>query len=271
MHHTSLAYVTAYQFYAINKAKTAQERTNFLRTFQRVLEERIPHDLDVKIDDLEFRLDNRIKITLIGPNKDECQFVSRILQELTGRVIDANNIPKNTPLIGQLTSIGSVGFGVFVDIGIEGPSKEVLIPLFRLRQQLVGNDKLSTKEIIHLYGLMNHLPVELEVTKLTYEKKGKPKVEGQFSENFLVKIRQMVEEGWDTIFTTGVSRQMIKKTLAKRGHTIDIMQIDRLGPMEAAVRCKSGTTAAGLIAHIGKFLPNCRMTVFNPERVAKYW
>lgn len=271
MAQTSLAFETAYQYYAINQAKTAQERAKFLRTFQRVLEERIPHDLDVKIDKLEFRLDDRIKITLKGSNKDECVFVAHILQEITGRVIDANNIPKNTPLVGQFTSINSVGFGIFVDIGIVGPQKEVLIPLFRLRRQLVKEMKLSTKEIIRLYGFMNHLPVEIEITKITYEKKGKPKLEGQLSENFLEKIREMVNDGWETIFTTGASRQLVKKTLAKRGHTIDVIQIDRLGPMEAAVRCKPGTTAAGLIAHIGKFLPNCRMTTFIPEKVARYW
>ncbi|WP_457557147.1 DUF2110 family protein [Candidatus Harpocratesius sp.] len=267
----SLAYVSAYQYYSINQAKTAPERAKFLHTFQRVLEERIPKDLDVIIEKLEFRVDDRINITLSGSNREELTFVSHILKEITGQVINANNIPKNTPLMGQLTSVGKVGFGLFVDVGIEGPSKEVLIPLFRLRRQLARSTKLSTHQLIHLYGLMNHLPVEIEITKITYEKKGKPKVEGQFSETFIENLQTLVDDGMETIFTAGTSRQTVKKTLAKRGHTIDVVQIDRLGPMETAVRCKPGTTAAGLIAHIGKFLPNCVMSVFNPDRVKKYW
>ena len=64
---------------------------------------------------------------------------------------------------------------------------------------------------------------------------------------------------------------MVKKTIAKRGHTVDIVQIDRIGPLETAVMCKPGTTAAGIIAHIGQFLPHCRMSIFKPLNVQAFW
>ncbi|MHA1519020.1 MAG: DUF2110 family protein [Promethearchaeota archaeon] len=267
----SLAYVSAYQYYALTQAKTARERTQFLTTFQRVLEQRIPEDIEVKIKKIEFRIDDRISIHLTGNNADELKFVASIFKELTGETMNANNIPKRKPVVGQLTSVGKVGFGLFLDVGIEGPSKEVLIPLFRLRQQLVKGEKKSTPEIIELYGFIDHMPVEIEITKITYEKKGKPKIEGEFSERFLKFLHLRVHERYEVIFTTGVSRQMVKKTIAKRGHTVDIVQIDRIGPLETAVICKPGTTAAGIIAHIGQFIPHCRMSIFKPLKVQAYW
>lgn len=271
MKQKSLAYVSAYQYYTFHQAKTPRKRTQFLTTFQRVLEERIPEDLTVKIQKLEFRTDDRILIELTGNNKDEMVFVSNLLKELTGETMDAHNIPKEKPLLGQLSSVGKVGFGIFVDVGIEGPSKEVLIPLFRLRQQLTPNAKLSTKEIIELYGFQDKLPVEIEITKISYEKKGQPKVEGQFTERYLEFLNRLVQDGYETIFTTGLARQSVKKTIAKRGHSIDIVQIDRIGPLETAVLCKPGTTAVGIIAHIGKFIPECKMSIFRPQNLTKYW
>ncbi|MHA1674592.1 MAG: DUF2110 family protein [Promethearchaeota archaeon] len=271
MSQKTLAYVSAYQYYALTQAKTARERTQFLTTFQRVLEERIPEDIEVQIKKIEFRIDDRISIQLKGNNADELKFVASIFKELTGEIMNANNIPKNKPVVGQLTSVGKVGFGLFLDVGVEGPSKEVLIPLFKLRQQLVNGEKKSTPEIIELYGFIDHLPVEIIITKITYEKKGKPKIEGEFSERFLEFLHLKVHERFEIIFTTGVSRQMVKKTIAKRGHTVDILQIDRVGPLETAVICKPGTTAAGIISHIGQFIPHCRMSIFKPIRVQKYW
>ncbi len=271
MSQKTLAYVSAYQYYALTQAKTARERTQFLTTFQRVLEERIPEDIEVQIKKIEFRIDDRISIQLKGNNADELKFVASIFKELTGEIMNANNIPKNKPVVGQLTSVGKVGFGLFLDVGVEGPSREVLIPLFKLRQQLANGEKKSTPEIIELYGFIDHLPVEIIITKITYEKKGKPKLEGEFSERFLEFLHMKVHERYEIIFTTGVSRQMVKKTIAKRGHTVDILQIDRIGPLETAVICKPGTTAAGIIAHIGQFIPHCRMSIFKPARAQKYW
>ncbi len=267
----TLAYVSAYQYYALTQAKTARERTQFLTTFKRVLEERIPEDIEVKIKKIEFRVDDRISIQLIGNNTDELKFVASLFKELTGEIMNANNIPKNKPIVGQLTSVGKIGFGLFLDVGIEGPSKEVLIPLFRLRQQLVNGEKKSTAQIIELYGFMDHMTVEIEITKITYEKKGKPMIEGEFSDRFLKFLHLKVHERHEIIFTTGASRQMVKKTIAKRGHSVDIVQIDRIGPLETAVICKPGTTAAGIIAHIGQFIPHCRMSIFKPARVSAFW
>ena len=59
-------YITAYQYYYIGHASSAQNHTQFLETFRKVCEEQIPSDLDVKLDELSITRDNRIKIVLNG-------------------------------------------------------------------------------------------------------------------------------------------------------------------------------------------------------------
>lgn len=263
-------YITSYQYYQWGE-KTAQARAQFLQTFRRVLEERIPEDLDVKLTNLEFRVDDRLLVELEGKKKDDLKFVSNILKEITGETFDSNNVPKRRGLFGTLRAVGKVGFGVFVDVGIESPVKEVLIPLHRLRTQLAGGKDLSTREICKKYGFMNQFPVEIEVEKMLFEKGGKPKYEGKFTDDFLEQIEEYVKSGLDIVFTTGVSRQMVKKTIAKRGHTIDVPQIIRIGPLECACVCAKGTNAPGIISHIGPFLSNCRFSMIRPAQLTRYW
>ncbi|MHA2001528.1 MAG: DUF2110 family protein [Promethearchaeota archaeon] len=266
-----ISYITAYQFYHYGEEKTAAVRSKFLNTFQKILEERIPEDIEVKITNIEFRNDERLKIELEGAQKSDLKFVSNIFKEITGQTYDSNNVPKKQSLFGQLRSVGKVGFGLFVDVGIETPVKEVLIPLFRLRVQLLGGKKLSTHEISKLYGFIDNFPVEIEVTKMEFEKGAKPKFEGKFTDEFLEKMRRLIGEGLEIVFTTGESRQMVKRTLAKRGHTIDIAQIERIGPLETAIQCHKGTSGPGILSHIGPFLSNCRMSVMRPQKLQKYW
>ncbi|MHA1856869.1 MAG: DUF2110 family protein [Promethearchaeota archaeon] len=266
-----LSYTTNFHYYRWNSENPEKSREKFLHTFKKVLEERIPEDLNVEIDEIQYKISDRIFVRLIGTNKDDLKFVSNILREITGKIYDSQNVPKNRTLHGILKSVGKIGFGVFVDVGIESPSKEVLIPLHKLRSQLVNDKKLSLNEIINLYGFMDFLPVEIEVTKIQNEKGGKIQFEGQFTDNFLTQLEEWIDSGLDIIFTTGIARQLIKRTIAKRGHSIDIIQIDRLGPLETAIICKEDTNGPGIISHIGPFLPNCRFSTLRSKKLQKFW
>jgi hypothetical protein len=266
-----LNFTTNFHYYRWNAENPEKSREKFMITFKKVLEERIPEDLQLKIQTIQYKTDDRIFVQLFGNNKDDLVFVSNILNEITGKTYDSQNVPKNKPLHGILCSIGKIGFGVFVDVGIESPVKEVLIPLHRLRSQLVDDKKLSLNEIIEFYGFMDFLPVEIEVVKIENERDGKMKYEGKFTDDFLNQLKEWINSGLDLIFTTGIARQMIKRTIAKRGHTIDIVQIDRLGPLETAIICKEGTNAPGIISHIGPFLPNCRFSTMRTKKLQKFW
>ena len=270
----TLRYTTAYQFYHFKneKATMVQIQNKFLQTFRRVLEEQIPEDLEVTLAKLDFRSDNRMIIELQGSNKDELTFVSNIFKkEITGEIMDAHNVPKDKALFGSLRSVGKVGFGLFVDIGIENPVKEVLIPLHQLRKQLTAGKKISTQEICKKYGFINNFPVQVEITKLEYEKGGKMKFEAKFSEKYLAQLEEWASGKNEIIITTGSARQFVKRTIAKRGHSVDIVKIQRLGPLETAIICQEGTTAPGIVSHIGPFMSDCRMNMLRPSQLREFW
>ena len=266
-----LHYTTAYQYYRYTEAKTTPIRNKFLETFKKVLTERLPEGLSVEISDLQFKIDDRLYVELTGQRKSDVKFSMNVIKELTGETHEAHNVPKKQPIMGSLRNVGKVGFGLFADVGIENPQKEVLIPLHVLREQLVKGEKQSTKEIIKQYGFINYFPVEVMITEIEDQHSKKPKYEARFSDKFISKLRDWIDWELDIVFTTGEARQMVKRTLAKRGHTIDVLEIQRLGPLEVAVICNQGTNGPGIISHIGKFLPHCKMSTLSAKRIKKYW
>lgn len=266
-----LHYTTAYQFYRFGEAKTPAVRTKFIKTFQNIIKERIPQDLDVEITDIQFRNDERLFIELQGKRKADVEFTINVLKELTGQTYEAHNVPKNTQVMGFLRKVGKVGFGLFVDIGIENPYKEVLIPLHVLREQLAGGQTVALSELIKGYGFQENFPLPVNITSIIDPYSRKPKYEARIADPFINQVKEWVSWGLDIIFSIGEARQMVKRTIAKRGHSIDIYEIYRLGPLEMAVICNQGTTGPGLIAHIGKFLPHCRLSTMRAASLQKYW
>ncbi len=264
-------YTSMFKYYTFDKSKDARDRKRFLGTMQKVIEERIPEDMEVTVNAIRIDDNQRIAITLDGKNADDLIFCSNILKEITGASAPSNKISRGQVLKGTFSDVGKVGFGVFVDVGIIKPTKDVLVPLFHLREQLVMGKKIPLTEIIEKYGFMDHLPVTVEITKIEYIKGGEPKFEAQLAEEYLEEVKERVGQGLEIIMTTGLSRQGVKKTIAKRGHSIDITEIQRLGPMETAVYCKEGTYASGIISRIGKFIPACMFSTFRPSLVSRYW
>ena len=259
------------KYYHATKDSSNVTQNQFLATLQKVLEERIPEDLDISLQSMEFVNNNRIEITLSGPVKDDLTFVSNILKEQTGQTFVNEKVRKNTIVRGIFQGVGDVGFGIFVDVGIEQPVKQVLLPLFRLREQLADDQKMPLKEIIYKYGFCNNLPVEVEISKITFEKGGKRKFEAKLTEATLDQLYGFIDNGRDIIYTTGAARQAVKKVVAKRGHTKDVEEIQRLGPLETAIILKQGTYAPGIVPRIGPYLPQCRLSMFIPRILRRYW
>lgn len=266
-----LHFTTAYQFYRFGEAKTNEVRKKFLQTFQNVLKERIPEDLEVTIADMQFKKNDRLFIELEGKRKADLEFTINILKELTGQTYEAHNVPKDKPLMGYLRKVGKVGFGLFVDIGVENPYKEALIPLHVLRDQLAGGQTIALSELIQAYGFQDNFPIPVIITEIINPYAQKPKYEARIADSYMERIKEWVNWELDIVFTVGEARQMIKRTIAKRGHSIDIYEIHRLGPLEMAAICNQGTSGPGLIAHIGKFLPHCRLSTLRAKNLQKYW
>lgn len=267
-------FITAYRYYSYQERESPKARQEFLTTFQKVCEEMIPSDLEVNIDSIQIDEGTRLVINLDGKRPDDEQFVVNILREMMGQKFLRKELKRGMIVRGFMRDVGKVGFGIFVDIGISSPDKEVLIPLFELRRQLGNDQTLSVKEIIQKYGFTENFPVDVEITRynenLNFTEPNE-RIEGIFASQFIGRIKTLVQKGNDIVFTSGVARQKIKKTLAIRGHTIDILEVQRLGPMETAIICKEGTFAPGILAHIGPDLAMCKLSAFVPAKVKRFW
>ena len=167
---------------------------------------------------------------------------------------------------GTLVDVGKFGFGIFVDCAILNPNVDVLLNLNVLRDQLGAGKKRSLREIIKAYDFIDHFPVEVKITEIDAEKQ---QLQGELSDAFLSLYQKIMSENLEGIFVSGATKNQFKKALIKRGHLRDIVSIERHGFLEHIVILKEGTEAPGIIAHIGKYLRNCKLSAIRHERIHK--
>ncbi len=66
-----------------------------------------------------------------------------ILKELVGESLMMDELKPKQIVLGTCHPSGKIGFGLFMDAGIENPTKEILIPLYNLPSTTVKNEKLA--------------------------------------------------------------------------------------------------------------------------------
>jgi hypothetical protein len=260
-----------YQLYTYKQRITPGFRENFLTMMRKLFEEKISADLKVNIESLELRGDNRLEIKLKGERKDDETFAASLIKEIVGETILLKDLKAKQVLKGICRSVGSVGFGLFVDIGLQNPSKEVLVPLYELRKQLVNEQTISTPEIIHKYGFIDNLPVEVEIVRIDTSNPDRPQIDARFSENYINQMKTWVQKGENIVFTVGAPRKVVKEIVARTGHTLDVPEIQRLGPLETALFCKEGSYAPGIISEIGPSMSNVKLSMLIPAQVRRFW
>ncbi len=131
---------------------------------------------------------------------------------------------------------------IIVNIGTE-----VIIDSASLKSVGVG----SVKQKASRFGIIPHLPMEVEVTEedtQTGAFKGKP-----------TKKQEDIWWNWrkapfDRVIVNAVTRSQLKAAIKRTGHERDINKIERLGLMEHAVVCKEETDGPGLVTEIGPLL-----------------
>ncbi|MHA1734507.1 MAG: DUF2110 family protein [Promethearchaeota archaeon] len=168
--------------------------------------------------------------------------------------------------VGLLREVGKVGFGAFVDVGVTTPTKDALLPLTTLREQLVDGRQVPARDILQAFGLGSHVPVRVVVTKLDRRRK---LLEVEFTPEQLELFATYSRDGLERVNACGVTRQYLKRQLAKAGHARDILEVVRLGWLEHQVVCKEGTSAPGILAHVGPRLPEVLLYAIRPGAVRR--
>jgi len=235
-----------------------------IKAFQHIVTSLI-RDLNVKIVRIEKDVKGWIKITLNGEDTEAAK--NYLTKEFYSTVL-INQLKNGDIRKGKLIDVEKYGYGIYIDIGVISPHpKDALIPLYVLRRQLANNHKVSTRQIIKKYAFMNNLPLEVKIIDVDERF---DTIEVELSENQIKKYKKWINQELDRIIICGATRQMIRKAIIKSGHLQDILSIERLGLLEHTVVCKPGTTAQGLIAEIGKYLPKIPMKAFKPKEVKKW-
>lgn len=216
----------------------------------------------IKIKKLR-KFDNRFEIMINSPEEI---FVFNLLKKEIGSVNEFKDIEVAKMYKGTLVDVGKFGFGIFVDCAILNPNVDVLLNLNVLRDQLGAGKKRSLREIIKAYDFIDHFPVEVKITEIDAEKQ---QLQGELSDAFLSLYQKIMSENLEGIFVSGATKNQFKKALIKRGHLRDIVSVERHGFLEHIVILKEGTEAPGIIAHIGKYLRNCKLSAIRHERIHK--
>ncbi len=236
-----------------------------VRVVEKVLIQKISEVIDCPA--LAISLDSQNRVIVKFESRDEALIENILIKEF-GKIIDLDGIKKGSIVKGTLKLVGKIKYGFFVDVGIEerdGTIVDVLIRRNVVEAQLFNGRPTMIKKMVFTYGfLMDYIPVEIEITD--YDKYNR-KVEGKFSEGFLMKVREWMNQNQHLIFVTGVPRQAIKKTLAKAGFSLNVERIDRLGFLENLVKLFPKTNAPGVIAKIGKYIDSAKFGLFIPENI----
>ncbi|NHJ85517.1 MAG: DUF2110 family protein [Asgard group archaeon] len=243
--------------------KIYAKKKEAIPTIKEEIEDHIK-DLDVHVESFVIEESGFINVTLNG--EDEIA-ASNFLISIYGQSLNFDKLKEGDILKGYITSSGKVGFGVFVDIGIKEPyAVDALIPQYTLRKQLAKDLKLPTRKIIEMYGLIDNLPIEITIDKVSI---GMKKIEARFSEQQLLLFNTWIEEGLDRLYIIGAFDNEIKYALSKTNHTNDIIAIEKIGWMEYILTCKFNTSAKGLIPEIGRILQKTRFEIFSPGNIKK--
>ncbi|MEM3725672.1 MAG: DUF2110 family protein [Candidatus Bathyarchaeia archaeon] len=174
-------------------------------------------------------------------------------------------VKKFSTLKGRITALGKSKSEIYVDVGVHSPTiVDAIIPLQRLQAQLADGRKIALKKLVELFGFCENLPLTIKILDAD---KDKNRIEAALAEEQLNKYKVWTKSLLDRLIVLGSSESEIKLALKEIGLKRDVIAVETLGFFEHALTCKFGTDAAGLIAKVGRKLPNTSLTIFSPRKL----
>ncbi len=217
-------------------------------------------ELDVQVKSLSTDTKNHIIVKING---DDEEFVANALIKEYGETLQSDDLVPHKVYPSQLIDVGKVGYGLYSDIGvIDSKRMDALIPLHRLREQFDFHN--SVKKIVDVFLLVDHLPVEVNLTSIDLFNN---KIEAEFSQSTLARITDWMNDDHERLLVFGANHHQIESSLKKTNHREDIYEIEQLGKFEFSLRCKRSTRASGILAAIGPKLRGVPMHLFIPKEI----
>ncbi|TMI08489.1 DUF2110 family protein [Candidatus Bathyarchaeota archaeon] len=182
--------------------------------------------------------------------EDADAFLNLLKQEYGEASVSRSSLEKWNIVRGFVAGAGRIGYGVYVDIGIQEPRpKDALYPLHRMRAQLADGEPKSAREILDANALVDFVPLRMIVTEL----------EG---ENISVELDDVARDNlvswrkypFDRVIVVGADKAFVENAVRASGLQGDVVKVESLSLFVQSVLCKIGTEAPGVIAKIGNRL-----------------
>jgi len=182
--------------------------------------------------------------------EDADAFLNLLKKEYGEASVSRSSLEKWDIVRGFVAGAGRIGYGVYVDIGIQNPKpKDALYPLHRMRAQLADGEPRSAREILDANALVDFVPLMMIVTELEGENIS-VELDDQARDN-LVSWRKYP---FDRVIAVGADRAFVESAVRASGLQSDIVKVESLSLFVQSVLCKIGTEAPGVIAKIGNRL-----------------
>lgn len=207
-----------------------------------------------------------VQIALAG--EDEKIATNYVLKEVGVCPTNFGDVKKFSTLNGYISNFEQNGEELLIDVGVFEPKiVHAVIPLSRLRSQLVGGRQVALGKIGELFGFCKDLPVNVKVVGLNEEES---RIEAELSSGQIKRYMVWRESLLDRLLVLGASFNEVKVSLVRAKLDRDVIDVESLGLLEHALTCKLGTDATGLIPKIGRNLKNAKFAVFNPKKLRQF-
>lgn len=134
------------------------------------------------------------------------------------------------------------------------------IPVSIEAEELKALGSGKPKQLASRFGLIPHLPVEVEVIEAN------KKIKVRFTKKQLDLWWGWKKASTDRVIINAATRSEIKSAVKKTGHGRDIYEIERLGLLEHAIVCREKTDGPGIVAAIGPRLKSEMGVVIGDSR-----
>jgi hypothetical protein len=179
--------------------------------------------------------------------EDADAFLNLLRTERGEAPVSRANLEKWDSVKGFVAGAGRIGYGVYIDIGIQDPRpKDALYPLHRMRAQLADGEPKSAREILDGNALVDFVPLNMTVTELEGEN-----ISVEMNDEARDNLVSWRKYPFDRVIVVGADKTQAENAVRVSGLQSDIVEVESLSLFVQSLVCKIGTDAPGVIAKIG--------------------
>jgi hypothetical protein len=182
--------------------------------------------------------------------EDADAFLNLLREEHGQAPTSRANLEKWDTARGFVAGAGRIGYGVYVDIGVQDPRpKDALYPLHRMRAQLADGEPKSAREILDGNALIDYVPLKMTVTELEGEN-----ISVEMNDEARDHLVSWRKYPFDRVIVVGAHKAFVENAVRASELESDVVKVESLSLFVQSVLCKIGTEAPGVIAKIGNRL-----------------